>query len=682
MLRVTLKEYQSRIEGLLEENRLPEAAAHCHFILQQYPRHIHTYRLFGRALLEQQLFEDSIDIFRRVINADPEDLIAHAGIALAYRENDQISSALWHMRRAFELEPYNEALRAELSDLIERASGRGTNSIYLSKAALARLYFRGRLYSRAVAEILPLLKVYPKRWDLQILLAEIYYWDDRRLDADELCADLLQELPYCIKANAIMVDMRLRGGRYDEAKKYLSKLQSLTLMTASDIDPDTTVGKVVKSHPDISIPEQIYVDTLEERKPIESSTISYQKWDKSGDTKDVTRVDSGQAGEATRFESEKTQIAQADLYQDANETEWPVKSATLFSEEEVAPEDDDEGLQLAEQADLPSSELVDDPITNLGSGQDWEQSFQFEEYQEGVVPLDELEEPDTAADSDLKSLEPPKFIAESTQRSSIEDEIRFEADDEETSNPDSVEKLEFDELAEEEFEKELKRLSNTRIGLEFDDDEQLESADKITVDFEPLAKLEAEFGDKDSDSSPDFGEELASWAELAADEDQLDSDSYSRTDAADWLDQIAPEREEVNELPDWIYESVGFDDETSLQSGYELPDWLKDTPRDDVESSKSIPLDISEDKSEIEKDDNENAISEQNIQHPPIDTTRDEKSSELKDAASESDSESADWLLDTSTLGDADTLHLSSDDDQDIFGSISWLEEMDDDNDD
>ena len=100
-----------------------------------------------------------------------------------------------------------------------------------------------------------------------------------------------------------------------------------------------------------------------------------------------------------------------------------------------------------------------------------------------------------------------------------------------------------------------------------------------------------------------------------------------------------------------------------MQSGYELPDWLKDTPRDDVESSKSI-------------------ISEQNIQHPPIDTTPDEKSSELKDAASESDSESADWLLDTSTLGDADTLHLSSDDDQDIFGSISWLEEMDDDNDD
>ncbi len=59
-----------------------------------------------------------------------------------------------------------------------------------------------------------------------------------------------------------------------------------------------------------------------------------------------------------------------------------------------------------------------------------------------------------------------------------------------------------------------------------------------------------------------------------------------------------------------------------------------------------------------------------------------EKSSELEDVDSDSELTSSDWLLDTSTLGDRDTQFLSADEDQDIFGSISWLDEMDDENED
>jgi tetratricopeptide (TPR) repeat protein len=218
VLRVALKEYQSRIEGLLEGNRLPEAAAHCHFLLQQYPRHIGTYRLFGRALLDQQLFDDAIDVFHRVVSADPEDLIAHAGLALAHREKQDLTIAIWHMERAFEIEPYNGAIQEELRDLSSSDGGIVRRGFGLNKAALARLYFRGGLYPMAATELTSLLEKSPDRFDLQVLLAETYYWEDRRLDAVNQCLHIMEQLPYCIKAHAILADLWLRGGRFCDAK--------------------------------------------------------------------------------------------------------------------------------------------------------------------------------------------------------------------------------------------------------------------------------------------------------------------------------------------------------------------------------------------------------------------------------------------------------------------------------
>jgi tetratricopeptide (TPR) repeat protein len=267
LLRVALKEYQSRIEGLIEENRLPEAAAHCHFLLQQYPRHIGTYRLFGRALLEQQLFDDAIDVFHRVVSADPEDIIAHAGLALAYREKQDLTTAIWHMERAFEVEPYNGAIQEELRDLSARDGGVVRRGFGLNRAALARLYFRGGLYAMAATELIFLLTKFPDRFDLQVLLAETYYWEDRRLDAVNQCLHIMEQLPYCIKANAILADLWLRGGRFSDAREHLGYLQSLTLLTAADVDPNTTVGRALSAHPDISLPVNIVVDALDEVGP-------------------------------------------------------------------------------------------------------------------------------------------------------------------------------------------------------------------------------------------------------------------------------------------------------------------------------------------------------------------------------------------------------------------------------
>jgi TolA-binding protein len=62
---ISLHDYLQQIDTLLEENRLSEAIAHCRHILKKFPRHVETYRLFGKAFLEQQKFDDAADIFPR-----------------------------------------------------------------------------------------------------------------------------------------------------------------------------------------------------------------------------------------------------------------------------------------------------------------------------------------------------------------------------------------------------------------------------------------------------------------------------------------------------------------------------------------------------------------------------------------------------------------------------------------
>ena len=66
MASTTLRAYNREIEGLTDRGQMEEAVAHCMHILRSIPKHIHTYRLLGKALLEMQRYKDAVDIFQRV----------------------------------------------------------------------------------------------------------------------------------------------------------------------------------------------------------------------------------------------------------------------------------------------------------------------------------------------------------------------------------------------------------------------------------------------------------------------------------------------------------------------------------------------------------------------------------------------------------------------------------------
>lgn len=263
MTSILLHQYVEQVDKLIDENRLVEAIEHCRHILHNYPRYIDAYRVMGKALLEKQDYDAASDLFLRILSADPNDFISHVGLSIVYKEERQYDQALWHLERAYEIQPYNVAIQGELRKLYADQAEARPGVIPLTRGALARLYMQGELYQQAISELRRILDEDPARMDLQVLLAEAYWRDDQRIDAEEVCLNVLSELPNCIVLNAILSEIWLQTGRIPEAKKYLQRLHGLTQQTKNSLDKETITGKAFATEGAFPLPEQVALEFLE-----------------------------------------------------------------------------------------------------------------------------------------------------------------------------------------------------------------------------------------------------------------------------------------------------------------------------------------------------------------------------------------------------------------------------------
>ncbi|MBN1146724.1 MAG: hypothetical protein JXA78_05675, partial [Anaerolineales bacterium] len=228
MAKIPLRSYHQEIERLIESGRTDEASAHCRYILESYPKYADTYRLLGKAFLESQRYGDAADIFQRVLSCMPEDFVAHVGMSMIREDEGNLDEAIWHMERAFEIQPANSAIQDELRRLYGQRDGFEPPKMRLTRGALARMYAKGDLYQQALAEIRAALAETPNRIDLQLLMAEIYAGTSHRVEAVEAANTVLRKLPNCISANLIMFTMLLGTERDEEAKVFQQRLQQLT----------------------------------------------------------------------------------------------------------------------------------------------------------------------------------------------------------------------------------------------------------------------------------------------------------------------------------------------------------------------------------------------------------------------------------------------------------------------
>ena len=266
MAKISLHEYCEQIESIIEQGLHEEAVAHGQHILKQYPKHVATYRLLGRAMLEADRDEEAFDMFHRVLGSDPEDLVAWVGTSEIHNRRDELDAAVWHLERAFEVASDSEAgiVEEELRHLYGRRDGVEPEQVQLTRGALARLYLKGDLLSRAIREFRALLAEQPERTDLSAALAEALWRNGQRLEAVEVCQQVLDKHPYSLKANLILGEIWASSGR-EEGQAYLRRAEAL--------DPENKMAQELfgADSPlpvrEVSIVPLEYEPSVEEKRP-------------------------------------------------------------------------------------------------------------------------------------------------------------------------------------------------------------------------------------------------------------------------------------------------------------------------------------------------------------------------------------------------------------------------------
>ena len=207
MAKVSLRVYNREIEAMIDRGQLDEAIAHSQHILKTFPKHLDTYRLLGKAYLEYKRFNEAVDIFSRVLAAEPNDFVSNVGMSIIRDEQGKMDDAIWHMERAFETQPSNPAIQGELQRLYGRRDGVRPPRIRMTRGALAHMYVQGELYPQAISEIKSVLKEDPGRSDMSVLLARAYYRSGQKNQAADEAAAVLRRYPYCLEANRVLVEI-------------------------------------------------------------------------------------------------------------------------------------------------------------------------------------------------------------------------------------------------------------------------------------------------------------------------------------------------------------------------------------------------------------------------------------------------------------------------------------------
>jgi tetratricopeptide (TPR) repeat protein len=258
MAEISLQEYYDQIEAMIDQGRYAEAIAHGKHILGTYPKCVAVYRLLGRAMLEARQDDHASDMFLRVLSADPEDLLSWVAMSEIYERRDDLNATVWCLERAFELSVDNQLVGEELRQLYGRRDGVEPERVELTGGALARLYLRGDLLSRAVGEFRALLKEQPERADLEVALAEALWRNEQRLEASEVCQKILDKLLYCLKANLILGEIWVNSGR-EEGQTCLRRAEAL--------DPGNKVAQALFGDASPLPAQAVQVAPLEYRPP-------------------------------------------------------------------------------------------------------------------------------------------------------------------------------------------------------------------------------------------------------------------------------------------------------------------------------------------------------------------------------------------------------------------------------
>lgn len=503
---ISLRAYYLKIESLIETNKNDEAIAHCKHILLKYPKNLETYRLLAKAYLETHRYPDALDILQRILSVVPDDFIAHVGMSIIREDERNLDAAIWHMERAFDVQPSNIAVQDELKRLLGQRDGSEPTKIRLTRGALVRMYLRGNLHTQAIAEARVALKEDPARIDLKVILARAYNLAGLKSESIEMAHQLLEDLPYCLEAHKILAANPQLAGNEDTTNAH---------QTLSELDPYYEFISASMPNIDLIPDNSVLIEELEYQA---EDTFAYTIPTVPQAGQEAEQAESTQPSTWTDEEIELLGIAsveeditaepKADVVEElsgdvipdwmekagwqAGETEgqkFPPLVMDENDEEEIVPAEIPDWLKsLAPQEETPETEVVGEIFEKLSAGLPDVTS---------VPESAEGEFPPVQSESDLieETLQPVHFLQDAEQAESEGQEISKDIPESvEPQEPVKDEVPEFINFAEEEPEK-FKTVES--FVEEFPTASPEEPSEEIEVE-------KANAGDELSDELPDW----------------------------------------------------------------------------------------------------------------------------------------------------------------------------------
>ena len=110
----TIRSLLDQAKSALVAGKAEAALAPCRAILEKYPKQLEATCLLAEACRELRQLPEALDLFERVVSADPESLIGHWGLSTILEEQGQAEAALYELQIAWDLTPGHPAVREEM----------------------------------------------------------------------------------------------------------------------------------------------------------------------------------------------------------------------------------------------------------------------------------------------------------------------------------------------------------------------------------------------------------------------------------------------------------------------------------------------------------------------------------------------------------------------------------------
>lgn len=534
MTSISLRSYHNDIEKLIDQGLIDEAIAHCRYILSTYPKCIATYKVLAKAYLENKNYTEAQDLFSRVISVFPDDFVSHVGMSIVQEDAGNLDAAIWHMELAYDLQPTNLAVQEELRRLFGRRDGVQPKKIGLTRGALIRMYGRGELYHQAIAEILSVIEEDPKRIDLEVVLARMYYQSGSFVEATEVCSRLLNRFPYIYEANLILTNILPKTAQAESTRIYLERLINLDpyfqFVTSPDISVDSVADEKIQLEKLIFTPGE---DRTFTKHWASNLNLDWEKEDQEQKSDWLSGIDALQ--ESSNIET--------------SPVESPIKSDLVNSDEGTEKPSHLEEEQSPNEISGSSSQEIPDWMREAGWMPSSGESVSEPSYYESENETENTEQPIPADLPDwLKEFVPGKET----------EQIKLE----ETSS----------------FQGEIPNELNPEIPYAGDVEPITPEADETLIE---LSGTLTAWTDHTQNPQNSLTPEKAG--------ENMFSDN-SDIENSEWLNQLRSNSSGSNEsaeepddnLPDWL---KGFEEKQPSEQEEDLPDWLKS-----LQTEENMPI--------------------------------------------------------------------------------------------